>query len=354
MDRPERILSTEFDLIYAQEATELSLEDWETLISRLRNGVLPYQQIVGDCNPGPAQHWLKKRSDPVVDDVSGEVVGVPLLRLLESRHEDNPALYTAGGELTPFGVGYMGRLDRLSGVRYQRLRRGLWVSAEGAVFEDFDPSVHVVDEHELPGFVRRFVSVDFGFTNPLVVQWWGEDSDGRLFLYREFYRTKTLVQDAAGVMNPLCEADGVFAAGPVCDHDAEDRATLERHLRISAPGGGRTVTAFKAVSPGLEAVRERLRLAGDGRPRLFFVRGALIRKDMELEAAGRPTSSLQEIEQYVWQEGRDGRPNREEPAKEFDHGMDAMRYLVAFVDKLRAPKKAVRAGIRPRIRRYAR
>ena len=31
-------------------------------------------------------------------------------------------------------------------------------------------------------------SVDFGFTNPIVIQWWAEDPDGRLYLYRELYR----------------------------------------------------------------------------------------------------------------------------------------------------------------------
>jgi predicted transcriptional regulator len=39
--------------------------------------------------------------------------------------------------------------------------------------------------------------VDFGYTNPFVMQWWAEDPDGRLYLYREIYRTRRLVEDHA-------------------------------------------------------------------------------------------------------------------------------------------------------------
>src|SRR4051794_29748900 len=59
LDDPEKVKSTEFDMIYVQEATELDQNDWELLVSRLRNGVLAYQQIIADCNPADPYHWLK-------------------------------------------------------------------------------------------------------------------------------------------------------------------------------------------------------------------------------------------------------------------------------------------------------
>src|SRR5581483_5142785 len=63
MDDPAKVLSSEWDLIYVQEATELSENDWEILTMRLRNGAMPYQQLIADCNPGPPTHWLKLRAD---------------------------------------------------------------------------------------------------------------------------------------------------------------------------------------------------------------------------------------------------------------------------------------------------
>src|SRR5262245_60510234 len=132
LDNPSRVMSTEFDLIYPQEAIELREEEWEALTTRLRNGKMPYQQILGDTNPDKPQHWLKRRCD------AGKC------RLLESRHEDNPILY-GDGDWTPRGRAYLATLDALTGARRARLRLGRWVQAEGVVYEGFDPAVHVID-----------------------------------------------------------------------------------------------------------------------------------------------------------------------------------------------------------------
>jgi phage terminase large subunit len=46
MDKATRIMSSEYDVIYVQEAIELTLDDWEALTTRLRHGTMPYQQII--------------------------------------------------------------------------------------------------------------------------------------------------------------------------------------------------------------------------------------------------------------------------------------------------------------------
>src|SRR5258706_4665978 len=152
MDKSTRVMSSEYDVIYVQEATELSEEHWEALRTRLRNGKMPYQQLIADCNPDRPTHWLKLRSD-----------GKKTL-MLHSKHEDNPTLFNADGPLTDSGKEYIGKLDNLSGVRHARLRQGIWAAAEGLVYEEFSDSIHIVDE--LPaGFEAwpRYWAIDFGF-----------------------------------------------------------------------------------------------------------------------------------------------------------------------------------------------
>ena len=63
------IMSSEYDVIYVQEATELVEDDWEALTTRLRNGKVTFQQLMADCNPGPPQHWLNRAvpAQPVPD-----------------------------------------------------------------------------------------------------------------------------------------------------------------------------------------------------------------------------------------------------------------------------------------------
>ncbi|MDN3360025.1 phage terminase large subunit [Actinomadura sp. DC4] len=168
MDKSTKIMSSEYDVAYVQEAIELTVDDWEGITTRLRNGRMPYQQLIADTNPSTPTHWLKQRCD------CGDTL------LMESWHEDNPVYVNPDGTPTPAGEQYLGLLDRLTGVQYHRLRSGLWVSAEGLIYEDWDPSIHVVDRFPIPDSWTRWWTVDFGYTHPFVLQCWAEDPDGRL------------------------------------------------------------------------------------------------------------------------------------------------------------------------------
>lgn len=317
MDKPSRIMSSEFDVVYVQEATELTENDWEMITTRLRHGVISFQQIFGDCNPDAPHHWLRQRCE------RGET------QMIYCRHEDNPRLYDAEtGTWTEQGQEYIRRLERLTGVRYERLRLGKWVAAEGLIYDGFVPAVHLHPPIGLPPLEwTRWWTIDFGFTNPFVCQFWAEDPDGRLYLYREIYMTQRLVEDhAAQMLAVVKRGDGhksdVMPRAIICDHDAEGRATLERKL------GRGTTAAKKDVLEGIEALKSRLKPAGDGKPRLFICRDALVERDPALVAAKKPLCTQDEILEYVWDDGA----KKEQPRKENDHGCDAGRYLVAERD----------------------
>lgn len=311
MDRPGKVLSGERDGIYVNQAEELTLDDWETLSTRTtgRGAVTDTPMLFGDCNPGPSTHWIINR---------------PSLTVLYSKHDDNPTLYTDAGTLTEQGTRSMAILDALTGVRYKRLRLGLWVGAEGQVY-NFDRGVHLVARHSVDGW-RRILGIDFGYTNPFVAHDWAIDRDGRMVLVREMYVTHRTVHDLAPALRSWCST--VRYEAIVTDHDAEDRATLEAELRLV------TRPAFKAVSPGIQAVEERMKVAPDGKPRLTLMQNTVSERDERLVEARKPISTEQEFEGYIWPKDASGKPNKEAPVKEDDHGMDTMRYVVAYVDKL--------------------
>lgn len=343
MDDPTKIMSSEYDMAYVQEATELTTDDWEAITTRLRNGRIRLQQLIADCNPNVPHHWLNQRCQ------TGQTV------MLHCHHQDNPRLWD-GQQWTVEGDAYIAKLKALTGVRYQRLYLGLWVAAEGLIYEQWDPAVHVVPRFGIPESWTRWWSVDFGYTNPFVLQCWAEDPDGRLYLYREIYQTRTLVEDhAKRILRAVtrcvqhcktkrtgshdcwtCEDCVKEWTEPkpvavICDHDAEDRATLERHLDLS------TSPADKTVKPGLEAVQSRMKPAGDGRPRIFLLADSLLDRDAALADAKKPTCTEEEVPGYVWDPGTataraQEKPPKEAPLKENDHGADALRYMVAERD----------------------
>lgn len=321
VDKPTKIMSSEYDCIYVQEAIELTEDDWESLTTRLRNGKVSFQQLLADTNPSTPTHWLKQRCN------EGRT------HIIESRHEDNPTLVNVDGSYTERGGRYMSILDALTGPRKARLRHGLWVAAEGAIFSDWDEAVHLVDRFPVPHDWPRYWTIDFGYTNPFVLQCWAQDPDGRIVMYREIYMTQRLVADHAATMRRIVCPDGKWLEPQprwiVADHDAEGRATFEREMGIS------TTAADKRVTEGLQAVQVRLRRAGDGKPRLRIMRDSLVERDQSLADAKKPCCTAEEIPGYVWADTA-----KEQPLKEDDHGCDGMRYQVVELDH----------GIQPRVR----
>ncbi|WP_347272242.1 hypothetical protein [Paenibacillus sp. N3/727] len=60
-----------------------------------------------------------------------------------------------------------------SGVFYKRYILGLWVLAEGVIYDKFDKDEHVVPTEERP-FTQYYVSCDYGTQNPTTFGLWGQ------------------------------------------------------------------------------------------------------------------------------------------------------------------------------------
>ena len=204
-----------------------------------------------------------------------------------------------------------------------RLRDGRWASSDGQFYPEFDPAIHVIDRFLIPAEWPRFVAIDFGYTNPFVAQWWAMDEDRRMYRYREIYHAGRIVEDHTRDIIRLSGSERITAY--VADHDAEDRATMARH-------GIRTIAAEKGHSIGFQAVRERLRIQGDGRPRLFFLRDSLVERDTNLSERALPTCTEAEFDGYAIAPNADGRAGKEEPQGVNDHGLDACRYGCTWAD----------------------
>jgi hypothetical protein len=333
MDNPTKIMSSEYDIIFVQEATELSVTDWEKLKTRLRNGRTSFQQLLADCNPEGPEHWLKLRCD------EGKTV------MLYSRHQDNPILFDDAGEPTVRGAAYLRVLNDLTGVRKLRLLGGIWAAAEGVIYSGWDPAVHLIDRKVLPQEWRRIWAIDFGYVNPFVWQMWAIDPDGRMYLEKEIYQTQMLVEDIwkEKILPVLTMRDGVTWKYPkpdwiLADHDAEDRATFEKH------SGLRTIAAIKDVSPGIQAAQKRMVVRGDGKPRIFVCRDSLVERDPRLTDASRPIGFAGEVTGYVWKAKPNStgtaqdKPEPDEPLKLNDHSMDAWRYVCAQLDLRGTPR----------------
>lgn len=155
MDNASKILSSEYDWIYVNEATELTEPDWETLTTRLRNNVYPGPlQLIADCNPANEKHWLNQRCDRGAT------------QRLRSVITDNPAYYTidefGDAHITPAGRTYLHRLARLTGNQRLRLFEGRWVGMEHVIYGHFDRGIHVRPLEEGLRFRDSAFGADYG------------------------------------------------------------------------------------------------------------------------------------------------------------------------------------------------
>lgn len=304
LDKSSKVMSSEWDMIYVPEATELTEDNWEHLTTRVsgRSGGMPYAQLLADCNPHAPHHWLKKRCER----------GGTLL--LESRHVDNPS----------FTPQRQAVLDRLTGVRRKRLRDGIWAAAEGMVYDEWDPALHVIDRFDIPPLWPRYWAIDWGYRNPFCWQDWAQSHDGDLYCYREIYVTGQLVEDLARQIMQLTASEPRPVA-IICDHNAEDRATFERHSGMS------TTPANKPIAQGIQAVKARLRPDRRGKPGMYYLRDILVARDPLLDEKKLPASTIEEYESHEW-DISNGRKTGEVPVDKDNHGLDTTRYMIMHVD----------------------
>ena len=304
MDHPDRLLSSEWSHVQVCQAEELREGDWEIIASRVtgRGSVYKHPQIFGDCNPSHSRHWIRSRKQ---------------LTLLTGSVKDNPELYDDAGNPTPEGVRRMALAESMyTGVRRQRLLYGIWATAEGAVYDMFMPEQHVL-VRPMSDAKEIFITIDEGYTNPAVILCVFEDSDGRMHVFREFYKTKQLQGTVVEQVvlwskefgNPLIACDEA-AAGLIAD--------LKSHgLRVQgAKGRTPESSGTHVIMDGIKAVQDRLKMQEDGRPRLTVDPSCV--------------NTIQEFESYAFAKTASNDVLKDCPAKEFDHTMDAIRYLVAL------------------------
>lgn len=273
LDMPSKILSSEYDFIFAGEACELDEEDFEVLTSRLsgRNG--PYRQIILDSNPSSPTHWLKRRIDAGMNCIN-------------FRFEDNPALDSDVIET----------LSRLTGHRRARLFEGQWSAAEGVIF---DLAKCTIEDCDRPAG-ELYGGHDFGWSAPAasVAGVVYKDEYGRdvLYIYAAEQYSETAQEVWAQKMLTMGTSECVWFCDPA---NPEGIRELGKY-------GVRVFEATNAVNYGIDAVNSLI----EGER--LFVSDRL--KELLDVTAG-----------YAY--GPDGI----KPLKINDHLPDALRYLVASV-----------------------
>jgi PBSX family phage terminase large subunit len=170
---------------------------------------------------------------------------------------------------------------------------------EGLVYKEFNRERHLVDT--IPANpVETIAGIDFGFTNPTAVIHIQKDRDDNYTVIGEWYKTgRTELQVAEYVQS--CKFNRVYP-------DPESPSAIE-------------VLNSKGI-PVVEVVKNKDSIQnGINKIRELFKRNKLkIHKSC--------VNLIQEFETYAYPEKRPGNNEPENPVKENDHALDALRYAI--------------------------
>ncbi|WP_406600729.1 PBSX family phage terminase large subunit [Leptospira sanjuanensis] len=296
-DRVEKIMGTEFNTIFINEATQISYATFQKIKTRLsyvRHDLT--NKLIVDCNPRNRFHWIFKYFVLRQDPETGEALLAHRIKRISRRHWtplDNPHLSEEYKEL----------LNELTGIERDRLYLGQWVDVQGLVYPKFENAI--VEPFEIPPEWDCAGSIDFGYTNPFVFLWFYYDkSNETWYLADEYYVAEKTVRAHCEEIKQYRKPNLFLTA----DHDAEDRATM-------AECGFSTIAADKDVSTGIQAVIKLLEAVHGIKLRIFRT----------------CVHVIEEFSIYSWEETKDNKNAKEIPVKNHDHAMDALRYFALRV-----------------------
>lgn len=319
MADPKQLDSLQVDWMFINQAEELEEEEWQIITARTRGRRMPFRVVYGDCNPVEPEHFLCPYEDN--ENRREGVYYIP------TRHEDNPILVDPiTKQRTAFGEEYIGTLDRMTGLNYDRYRLGLWKSPEGAIFHI--QKCHIInqlpwdrekdDPHYEPlEYYTHYRSMDFGMhPSPNVCIWIAEHNETKdTIVAQEWRRTRTDTIDMAGQVKAL---DFSQIETTTSDNDENIQSIFQKHgihIILAKKGPNSVQAGLDLIDGKLDKTRQGLQGG------IQFYSNLEAGRDEHLEAEKRPTSIIQELKLITW----DLESSTPKPVGE-RHGIDALRY----------------------------
>lgn len=262
---------------YVNEASLANEEVFKEIISRCSG---EGARVVWDSNPDNPNHWLKQDYIDAKDDMIIDFhFKLDDNTFLDERYKNSIKVATPSGKF------------------YDRDILGLWTIAEGAIYSDFDKDKHIVKQAP-DNIVHYYAGVDWGYDHHGSIVILGETADGATYIVdgiaKQYEEIDYWVQQAHEFKKKYGDID--FYA---------DSARPEHVMRFNREGF-KIHNARKEVIAGIEEVAKLWK-----NDRMFYVQGSIPRFE-------------DEIYQYKW------KPNsqKDEPLKEYDDVLDAIRYAI--------------------------
>lgn len=252
-------------------------------------------KIFADCNPDSPYHWLN--TEFLLAEHSRDY-----LKRWRFRLPDNPILPAANVEMIKalYGEGTL---------FYRRMIEGEWVAAEGAIYQQWDERVHVVDK--MPGTPERvIIGIDYGTQNATVFLALGKVGS-TWYVFDEYYHSgRDTLRQQTDAEYSLALINFIERIGYAPQTIEVDPSAASFKVQLRRDGVRRIRDAENSVVDGIRVVSTAL-TAGN------------------LKVLKKCEGLRSEVPGYVWDEKKAKDTGKEQPMKGegiSDHALDALRY----------------------------
>lgn len=244
-----------------------------------------------NCNPGGPEHWFNKKWVLAAKEMNALHVHFTM--------SDNLSLAPKIRE----------RYERMyTGVFYQRYILGLWVLAEGLVYEFGEANI----TDDCPEGAEYYISVDYGTRNPCSAGLWSVTGDKAVRIKEYYYSGRESNRNKTDEEH--CDAIEDLARG----------YTIKRV--IVDPSAASFITSLKK--------RKFKVLAANNNVLDGIRRTATYLKDGNIKIHRSCIDSIREFGLYCWDEKK----NDDSVVKENDHAMDDIRYFCNTIMRYKVKK----------------
>lgn len=241
-----------------------------------------------NCNPDGPYHWFKTNWIDKQD--------VKNLLYLHFTMDDNLSLSDK------IKVRYR---SMYSGVFYDRYIRGLWVVAEGVIYDMFDKTKHVLES--ITGLIKDkyYISIDYGTQNATVFLLWCKNNRGQWVCIKEYYYSGR-------------EEDSQKTDSEYADDLKEFLGDIKPKKIIIDPSAASFIAELKKRGYQIKKAKNDVL---DG---VRFV--ATLLNQEKIAFSSECVNTILEFNSYIW-DAKASEKGEDKPIKQHDHAMDAVRYF---------------------------
>lgn len=227
----------------------------------------------------------------------------------------------------------------------KRFVEGSFDVFSGQIYDNFNPSIHVIRPFSIPNTWERFRAIDHGQNHPTCCLWFAVDYDSNIYVYLEYYKANDIVSNHVREINEM-SLIRTSTGDLIKDHYSYTVIDPSTHMKTKEKDGHKfsvadeyldagiaTIPAQNEVIAGINRVKEYLQLDPtrihpflkvDGEPLMGSPRVFIFENCVNLR---------EEMGQYRWKSysgSSIGNPDRDEikeaPVKRKDDAVDPFRY----------------------------